>query len=69
MFAAITWQFDGFNNRFSAAIIAPKRVFTQGGYSDIYGWLHFISQNRPPAGFPAKIESLLGAYRSAGLLK
>jgi hypothetical protein len=55
---------DEFSGRFSIAIKAPKAVFTNGDYAQIYGWLQFILQNDPPAGFAKKVEDLLGHCRS-----
>ncbi|MDF0581602.1 AbiJ-NTD4 domain-containing protein [Bradyrhizobium yuanmingense] len=56
---------DEFSSRFSDAIRRPKTVFEQGSYSDIYGWLQFILQNKPPAGFAQRIESILRHCRSS----
>jgi hypothetical protein len=42
---------DEFSTKFADAIKAPKAVFANGGYAQIYGWPQFILQNDPPAGF------------------
>src|SRR5882757_6601974 len=55
---------DEFSTKFADAIKAPKAVFANGGYAQIYGWLQFILQNDPPAGFAEKVEGLLRYCRS-----
>ena len=55
---------DEFNARFSEAIEAPKKVFTQRPYGDIYGWLQFVLPLKPTPDFAKTIDNILRYCRS-----
>jgi hypothetical protein len=50
--------------RVSRRNTATKTGIRKGNYADIYGWLQFVLQKRPPAAFAEKIEEILRYCRS-----
>ena len=55
---------DEFSNRVRDAAEVLKHVFMKGGYTDIYGWLQFVLQQKPGDEFSRRIDSILQYCRA-----
>jgi hypothetical protein len=55
---------DEFSAGLSDILPSVKRVFEEGSYADIYGWLQFVLRKSPPSDFAKNLEIRLAYCRS-----